>query len=266
MKKLETNESYHANPAVGSTLLKSIHKSSLLHAITNEFTGSDSVDFGNAVHTRFFEPESFDSRFIVKPNVDGRTKEGKEINARFAQEAEGRTVITQDQFDGSAIAIKNLMAHSIAGAIFKGGEAEYSYYTHDNETGLTLKCRPDYFVMNALVDLKTTRDASVVGFKNQARQLAYHIQAAYYLDVFNLANNTNIKEFYFVAIENTAPYAVNVFKLPEAEIELGRAQYKRAKRLYAEYLKDTTKLNNFGYEEVIHSLDFPNYAFEDIGA
>jgi hypothetical protein len=84
------------------------------------------------------------------------------------------------------------------------------------------------------------------------------------LDVFNQANGTKIEEFYFVAVENTVPFAVNVFKMPEAELALGRSQYKKALKELAEYEKDKTLVSKFGYKAEINLIQYPNFAFEEL--
>lgn len=265
MKRIESNDSYHANKeAIGSTLLKKIAKTSLHHAVTSEVSESDALNFGNAVHTLTFEPETFDSRFIVIPKIDKRNNEGKALAARYEELAQGKTILTEEQLKGAKECVANIMAHPIASMMIVGGEAEYSYYSECSETGLKQKCRPDYFLAGSLIDLKTTRDASAHAFKMQSLTLGYHIQAAYYLDVFNKANEEKATDFYFIAVENTAPYAVSVFKMGSVEIDLGRFEYKEAMKKYAAYLKDTSKVKEFGYEIVINSLEYPPYAFEKL--
>jgi hypothetical protein len=158
----------------------------------------------------------------------------------------------------------SVLCHEIASAMLTGGEAEYSYYTTDAETGIGLKCRPDYFNQNALIDLKTCRDASVEEFTRACFSMGYFIQAAFYLDVFNAVNKTKLEEFYFVAVENTAPYAVNIFKMGETEIAFGREQYKKVLKQYAEFLKGTP-MQEFGYKKQINEIVFKPYMFEKMG-
>lgn len=266
MKKLESNEIYHANPAIGSTTLKKISSKSVLHALSEERKESAAFDLGSAVHCATLEPEKFDSQFIVSPKYDRRTKEGKAMAEAFEIHANGKTVLSEDQIEVVRGTLSAIKEHDIAIGMLSGGEAEYSYYTTCPITGLSLKCRPDYFNKNALIDLKTCQDASVDGFTKACMNFGYFLQGAYYLDVFNMANGTSLTEFYFVAVETNKPYAVNTFLLGEAEIALGRQQYQKALRQYAEFLKNPSNIKDFGYERKINEIVFPDWAFQKWGA
>lgn len=160
---------------------------------------------------------------------------------------------------------RSVMEHSMARAMLAGGECEYAYFTDCPETGLPLKCKPD-LKNQGLIDFKTTRDASDAGFMRECLRRKYHVQAAYYLDVHNLATGEDLKEFYFVAIENTFPYAVNVLELGEREIKLGRDEYKKAIKQYADYLtvKDHKPLSAFGYGQEIRRIVYPESAFQGV--
>jgi len=265
-KILESNEAYHANKSIGSTLLKKISLKSLLHALTEEKKESAALDLGSAVHCAILEPEKFKSNFIVSPKFDRRTKEGKANAEAFEQEAQGKTVLSEDQIEIVTGILENLKTHEIAMGMLSGGEAEYSYYAIDEETGLEIKCRPDYLGDNCLIDIKTCQDASSDGFIRACINFGYHIQAAFYLDVYNKANGTNIKEFYFVAIETSKPFAINTFLIGEAEIALGRMQYKRALKTYKKFLENPDTLKDFGYEKKINEIVFQDWVFNKLGA
>lgn len=269
MKVLEPNEKYHLNKdAIGSTTLKKVALRSAFHAISKEDEEKESpaLILGSAIHTAILEPEQFDYQYIASPSFDRRTKEGKVLAEQFEIIAQGKMIITKDQLETVKGILKTISQHEIAQAMLSGGEAEYSYYWQDEETGLMLKCRPDYFNQNALIDLKSTRDASVSEFTRSCINLGYHIQAAFYLDVFNKANGTNIEDFFFVAVETEAPYAVNIFKMGEAEVALGRAQYKAALKEYAEAKKNPERIHEFGYKKQINEIVFPAWAFDKMGA
>lgn len=267
MKKLESAEIYHEDKAhIGSTFWKKIAGSSILHAIKREFKVTDAMDLGSAIHCAVLEPEKFEATIAISPKFDRRTKVGKESAEAFELSAQGKLVIDEAQAEAVRGTVGAIKEHKLASGILRGGEAEYSYYVTCPETGLGMKCRPDYHNQNALIDLKTCQDASIDGFTKQCINLGYHIQAAYYLDVFNMANGTDLKEFYFVSVETSAPYAVNTFLMGEMALGLGRDQYKKAMKQYAEYLKSPERINDFGYEVKINEIVFPSWAFSKLGA
>lgn len=268
MKILEPSSVYHANPALGSSLLKKIHSKTLLHALTVKQEETDSMILGSAIHCAILEPERFTSDFVVCPKVDRRTAAGKATYAEFEAAAGDKTVLTADQMEIVEGMKASIMSHPVASMMLNGGEAEYSYYHKDVTTGLELKCRPDYHNGGALIDLKTTMDASYEGFAKQMGNLGYHLQAAYYLDVFNGSQGTNYDEFFFVAIENKAPYAIAVYRLDSAQIEHGRIAYQRALSEYAGFLNSGSNMEElktlYGYPAQITDIQIPFYILDKI--
>ena len=76
---------------------------------------------------------------------------------------------------------------------------------------------------DALVDLKSTVDASPAKFPWQARKLGYTAQLAFYLAGLELAGYGR-REPYIVAVENAPPFCVQTYKLTAADIDEGRWQ------------------------------------------
>lgn len=106
----------------------------------------------------------------------------------------------------------------------------------------------------ALPDLKCTKDASPRWFPMQARQMAWHGQVAWYRDGAEAAGYGS-KEPYLVAVENSAPFAVQVFRLTDADYQDGRRLYTEmlerlleceAMNLWPSYLDGVADLNVFG--------------------
>ncbi|WP_417447227.1 PD-(D/E)XK nuclease-like domain-containing protein [Kangiella sp.] len=266
-KTLQSNKDYHASDAIGSSTLKSIANSTLAHALSSEFKESDATRLGSAVHAAILEPETFDDEFIVIPKIDKRTKAGKILAAEYEEKAQGKTIITEEQKLSVEQVVESIKRHSTASAMLSGGEAEYSYYSEID--GVAVKCRPDYVNQGALIDLKTCQDASADGFMRACFNFGYHIQAAYYLDIYNKVNGTDLKEFFFIAVESKAPYSVNIFKMGEIEINLGREQYKKAFAQLVEYKKAGEKLEDlvspkYSYGEGISNIEYPVWMLQKI--
>jgi hypothetical protein len=76
---------------------------------------------------------------------------------------------------------------------------------------------------DALVDLKSTVDASPAKFPWQARKLGYAAQLAFYLAGLELAGHGR-RVPYIVAVENAPPFNVQVYQLTAADIDEGRWQ------------------------------------------
>jgi len=265
MKKLETSKDYHLNPAIGSTLLKKITSKTLFHALNEEIEQTSAMVLGSAFHCSILEPEKFNSEYVTVPEgTDKRTKAGKDIWAEI--EASGKTVLRNEEM-ANIIGMKtSILSHPIAKKMLQGGEAEYSYYSKDTETGIETKCRPDYKNGGTLIDIKTAQDASYEGFSRAIVNLGYLVQAAYYLDVFNASEGENYKDFHFIVVENKAPFAVAIYRLDEAQIEFGRKQYKKALKKYSDFLAlDLKKVPmSFGYAMDIVDIQIPYYMLDKI--
>jgi len=269
MKQLLSNKDYHAHAAIGSTTLKAICKTSVLHAMERPFNPSAAMILGTAVHTAIFEPETFVDEYLVSPKFDRRTKAGKEGYANFQEMALCKTVINDEQMSVIGSMKQSIMSHPIANTMITGGDAELSFFTTCPETGLELKCRPDYVKDGALIDLKTCQDASARGFAKSCADLMYHVQAAFYLDVYNLKNGATFNEFYFLAVESSAPHGIGIYKLETEAIEYGRIQYKEALRKLKEYLiaKELGEIDRhaFSYSNEIININLPAWVYNAQG-
>jgi len=259
MRQLMSNADYHSHDAIGSTLLKKIAAKTLLHAVTEEFKGSDAMRIGSALHCKVLEPENFKRDFAILPECNRRTKEGKAIYNAFVETSGDKTILKDEQMTAVNLMSKSIMQHEIASGMLTGGEAEYSYFVERD--GIALKTRPDYVNGDSIIDIKTCQDASADGFTRACIKFMYHLQAAFYLDVYNMATGKNIQDFYIVAVESSPPYAVNTFKMGEVEIDIGRGQYLAALKQYAEYLVKGSVLE-YGYEKEITEIAYPIWALE----
>lgn len=223
-----SNEEYHARPEIGSSLIKTIALKSLAHAIV-EREETEALLFGQALHSYFLEGESFYSQFAITPQCDRRTKAGKELYETFTEKNIGKKFISERDYETIKRMTQSLVEHPIASKIFSGGSSEKSYFYGNT------KCRPDYVGKDYLADLKSTTDASVSAFTHQSKKLGYHIQAEWYLEVYQAVTEIKINDFYFVAVEKTAPYAVNVFKMGMGELLLAAQQIKKALQIYTDF-------------------------------
>jgi len=181
---------------------------------------------GTLTHLAVLEPDRFDSECVVMPTMDRRTKAGKEAWA--AAEADGKKLLKPDELDQIDRMHQSLLSHPGARKALKSaGKAEQSIFAVDPATGLEMKCRPDYLTDSGwVIDLKTTTDASVESFTKSTANFRYHVQAAWYLHVIQTATGERPKGFVFLAVEKTAPYAVQVFK---ASAELIEVELRRTK-------------------------------------
>lgn len=118
---------------------------------------------------------------------------------------------------------------------------------HDPRFGLTIPIKAlidvvppkDHIVFsNSLWDLKTTNNASPRQFTKDAQRFSYHLQAAFYLDLYNAATGEIRSDFGHIVQENYAPYEYRTPPplLSQRFLNFGRLVYQRALGIYCQAL------------------------------
>ena len=179
-----------------------------------EFKSTAAMRLGTLTHLSILEPDEFKSTVVVT-DLSRRTKAFKE----FESENESKEIITTkeaEQIQG--------MTDSVAGMV---KARKLIHNADETEKSHTWKYRdyvfrgiPDAVSGNCIVDLKTTKDATPRKFEADAFRMLYHMQAAAYISGLN-SKGYDIKHYYIVAVETTAPYPVTVFKLSDELITRG---------------------------------------------
>jgi len=230
-----TNRDYHADPALGSTSLKTLATRTPAHYQHDKAhpKSSDAFTLGTAAHSLILEEYTED---IVIVDADNwMAKAAKEAKAYAL--AEGKQPLLVKEWTQVQAMRDAVMAHPVARELFTNHEAEQSVFW--DEDGLMLKCRPDAWQPGLLVDLKTTLDADPNEFGKTAANFGYHQSAAHYIDGVKAAAGEELP-FHFVLVEKTAPYLVSVVELDEEAVNIGRALNDRAKRIYRECMESNT--------------------------
>lgn len=257
---------YRAHPAISSTDIKRMAQSMahFKYFLDNpEDKDTPALQFGRAYHKYCLEPYDFSNEFVVAPNIDKRTKKGKEEYAKFLSEAEGKEVISQEAMDTLESMRTALYATPFVKKLIYGKHEE-SFFWKDEETGIECKCRPDSYGeisgQPICVDLKTCQCAETEKFMRDAIKLNYDIQAAHYCD--GLKANTG-KEFLFVFIaqEKKPPYLCNVLQADEFFMKSGKDVRNSLLETYCECVKKNEYPGYMGFRDdvQISSLSIPEW-------
>ena len=256
-----TNEIYHKGPGISKSDLDLVEHAPIVYLNTK--TGAivkrttDAMNFGTVVHSYVLEPELASQIIAVCPNVDRRTKAGKEEYAAFIEKAGGKIVISEDDDKKALSMAEAVREHPLAGKLFQNGLAEISFYSHHSLGGMITKCRPDYLASAMsgwrIVDLKTTSSGTKRDFSRSACDFRYDVQAAFYSDVVHAVTGRPVSEFIFVAVEKEAPYLVSVYSLSDETLQNGRAAYQANLKTLA---LCESKNEWPGYPETIETLMF----------
>lgn len=196
---------------------------------------------------------------IIRPATypDSKTGEAKPWSGnsnwckQWLADHQDKLVVKQEDFDLAKSAVERLHAdakiHDLIACSTSQTWLRGEY--QDKETGIVVPVKALVDMVpdgkhekfgKCLADLKTCRSASPRPFSRQIFQCGYHIQAAWYLDLWNAATGEDRNEWRFVLSENTPPYQPGRRLLSEEYLSLGRQQYKAALALYCQCLATNT--------------------------
>ena len=203
-----SNEDYNADPAL---------RASTLNRFATSPDGSDiprqslAMMFGQIFHHLALTPKLPLPVAITEASIT-MVSEAQEMAHVFRESAEGKELL------GSAFCESSL------------------FWTQD---GIDAKARPDILAQGYMADLKTTRDLS--RFEADALGYGYHRQAAWYLDGVGSVMSHRPASVLLVAMEKTAPYRLELFKISKTQLEAARQQNAVHLELYKRSLKDKAK-------------------------
>lgn len=180
------------------------------------------LSIGSAIHEKVMEPEYFDLHFIVFPKVDKRTKDGKAAYETFVKQAEGKTIIYEDELEMINIIAETAKSNKTFMSFLEDSYTELSCYTVDEKTGLRIRMRPDILSKSksTIVDIKSCMESSPKEFKRNVFSYGYNLSAAYYCDFINREN------YVFAAMEKSQPYQVSLFVCNDDMLEGARYKYR----------------------------------------
>jgi exodeoxyribonuclease VIII len=269
------HDAYLKGPGLSNSGMKTLSKSpghfAALHLLPlpewliedEDYINTASPTFaGTLCHTATLEPEAFDQRYIVGPNIDKRTKEWKTFVAANA----GRVVITERQKHTALAQAASLRAVPDVADILEGGECEVSAYWLDPTTGVLCRARADCLNLNfgkpgapaaMLLDVKTTSDLSDDALARTVWTWGYHRQATWYSAGFAIAAGMPVAGFVFAFVESTYPFAVRLFELDDLAKAIGRRENRAALDLYARCVKEKSWPS---YSPAVGTLSLPYWA------
>lgn len=180
---------------------------------------------GSAVHKLVLEPADFLNEFIIEPQVDRRTKDGKACYQLFIDSSADKQILDPATYELAQQIANSVNSMRETAKFMRDGLAEQTYFGEID--GVPVRCRPDFYNENLglVIDLKTTSDASAAGFAKSVANFNYHVQNAFYTDILR-QNGKVVNNFLFIAVETKKPFMVGFYTLDEAAIEQGRITYQ----------------------------------------
>lgn len=241
-----TNDEYRAQRGISKSELDLANKSvALIDWSRNCPTdGSRSIDLGTDVHCACLEPDVFAKDYVKMPEF-GSGKAATEKVEQFKQNMEGKIVLTTTEYEQVIAMRDSVLAHPVANMLLTSeGISEASIFSEmalADGSKIRVKCRPDRIVdpsvfgQHILVDVKKTAD--IDKFHWSVRDFRYHVQDAYYSDIYKQYSG-HAPRFIFIVVgekRSIGRHPVRVFELDTETKHKGRDAYKKDLETVSEY-------------------------------
>jgi len=219
-------ERYLSWPYASSSMLKTLFKSPAKVKHERDAGPSKSTEsqaFGSASHCCVLEPEVFHRTYVIEPDVNKKTKAGREQIAKVQAtcKSKGQILVKNADYVRCKAIAERLQKDEIAAEMLAGkGTNEVSVVWDHEPTGLRCKARIDRLTdwkgFTCHIDLKSTVDASPDGYPRQCRKWKYHWSAALYLKGCE-ALKPGTRRFMHIAFEKVPPYDVGTYEFTSGD-------------------------------------------------
>ena len=236
-----TEKEYNEIEAVRRSDLLKLRKSPLHYKWAKEHENEDqptpAQTFGAACHKFVLEGgEAFGREYAVAPEVDRRTKAGKEAWAAFVEDNQDKGIVSAEDW-AQIIAMKIALNKHPGAMALLSGEHEKTYTWTDTETGeeckIRLDCLSEWEKRPVIVDYKTVQSCEDGVFERECRKFGYKIQAGMYTEGLAVATDFMTDAgFMFVCQEKAEPYAVRIYQCDPGFIEQGNRQFHELLRYF----------------------------------
>ena len=252
---------YHAHPSLSSTQARTLLDSPARYRWERDHPKPPTreMQLGTCLHTTLLDAGQ---HWEELPEGDGRTAAVKEAKREI--EARGHIALSPDEaakVKGMAAAV---LRHPEAGPLLAGdGIAERSLFWRDPATGVDCRARPDWLLSNgrAIVDLKTTGDASRNAIGKHIDRYGYHIQKAWYEDgARRLDLAAEDSTWLWVFVEREAPHMVTVATLAPVDAAIGADLAARAREIYRDCAEVDLWPNGEQYPDHIVTTSLPPWS------
>lgn len=234
----QSHGEYLNYPGVTQSNLKLIKKCPYLYQYQilegNRKESTEVMKFGTKLHSLLLKRTEFKETTFVVPKILRRGKAWEAIQAK----ANGKEIIFKNAYKELIAMRDSILANEIAAKLLEKANPEVSIFWEMED----LPCKGCIDAVcemgggTALVDIKTTRDASKDEFHKNIFSLGYHIQAAFYLDGYKIATGKTPRFFILIAVEKEAPYLCSVHLLGNNTdiIKAGRTEYQYLLKVFKE--------------------------------
>jgi exodeoxyribonuclease VIII len=270
---LVINDKWLAENHLSYSSLKEFRKSPkhfILYKTTKR-APCDAMTLGSVVDCILLTPDEFDKKFMIIPNLDRRTKDGKGKHAAFLSLAQqtGRLLVDAETMEKANKMCDAVREHPEASELIaRKKAAQVRLKWVDKLTGLPMlgyvDLETEYKGKHAICDMKTAASGDPEEWKKQAAKLDYELQAGCYLEGYR--RTRYMFPFYlYMVIESTEPYNVSVIECPQKYTDDARNAYHDTMKAFR--ICVDKQLFHMGYEfrhhisGLPHTVEVPGWKF-----
>jgi len=155
-------------------------------------------------------------------------------------------------------------------AFSQKGESELSLFWQDEETGIWLKCRPDFLPYDCkfVPDYKTAVSANPRTFYGDFLKFGYFVQAAMYRQGIKAVTGIDVESFFFIVQEKEEPFISQPFLPSMRLVDWGDKVIRNGIQKYVEcqesglwpgYTDKVVELSiEFAPDEIVGGYDLDN--------
>lgn len=192
-------------------------------------------------------------RTVTKTYTDVRNGELWEL---FEREHAGDCILNETELAKATSMARAISSHMHADRLLFSPGTQHEVDVRWVLKGRQCRGRFDALAPKAIPDLKTTKSADPRYFVKQAYESHWVVQGPWYADGAESAG-LGWRQPYLVAVENSPPYPVTVWELPDETIEYGRRTYHG----WLDRLLECEAANSWpGYSPSVQVLHLPHYA------
>lgn len=210
---------------------------------------------GSLLDCLLLTPKQLDDRYALRPDTyTNDAGEVKKWNANsnvckgWLAANEDKEIVTQAHLDECAEAIDRLRQDETIAAWLEACDPQVWLTANwkDEKTGLIVPCkalvdfrpRQGTEFAKTLGDFKTTRNAAILPWQRWCFSAGYHVQAAFYADLYAAAHPEEDRcTWVFIIQENYKPWQPGKRMLSQDFLDIGRATYRQMLANYCMCLK-----------------------------
>lgn len=226
-----------------------------------ELEETEPLRFGRLIHMLILEPDRLKRSFVLMPDF-GDMRSSKNRDLRDAWKASldpGATIVTQEDMVKMFCMAQSIMRNDLACQLLEGAEFEMTGYYRDPLTGLKCRFRADAWnpSLGALIDLKSTQDASEKEFLWSAWKYRYDIQTGTYHSGIAEIHKVKPEINAIIAVESKAPWECVVQLANNEFMARGLKDYRKG----LDTIAKAVETNEYpGYAQTACELGLPRKA------